>query len=121
MYLGLVISGALTFFYPSDLVDNQVGGVVVALWSASMVISALLCLVGSILDKWLGEYSGIPLLASVLGLYALSAILGAGVGSFTLLAYGLVVLSFVLGLVARWKDVRAVKRTSEDESHPSEE
>lgn len=115
MYFGLVLSGIFATFSPSSLVEEQVGTFVVTLWAVSMMISAAICLYGSITDRWIGEYTGIPLLAMVLALYGLSAILAAGRDSVPLFAYGLVVISFSFGLIARWRDLEAIKNAPTQE------
>lgn len=114
MYLGLSISGILTTLFPSRLVEDQVGGPVVLCWSLGMLVSALTCFYGAVTDKWIGEYTGIPLLASVLGLYGLSALAASDSHSLAILAYGLIVVSFASGLVARWRDLQVVKKAAED-------
>lgn len=111
MYGGLVASGTLLIFYPSQLVDSQVSHVIGLSWSISMVISSFICFVGSVTDRWIGEYAGIPLLASVIALYGISAFAGAD-GSLTLVAFGLLITSFAAGLAARWQDVRAIKHVA---------
>jgi len=114
MYVGLFLAGLITTIYPSSLVIDQVGGVVVIFWSVSMMFSSALCAYGSFTDRWIGEYSGIPLLASVLALYGISAITSSvKIDSGPLLAYGVVVLAFASGLAARWKDVSDIKKTSQ--------
>lgn len=108
MYLGLVVSGIFATLYPSELVADQVVSVVVRFWATGMVLSAAICLYGALTDKWIGEFSGIPLLASVIAMYGLSAIFSGGEGF--VIGLGFVILSFSAGLVARWFDVRKIKR-----------
>jgi hypothetical protein len=113
MYAGLVASGIFAVVDPSELVSMQVSRLVAVVWSLAMIVSAGMCLYGSVTDKWIGEYSGLPLLASVLALYGGSAMLSVEEGGFIILAYGLAMISFAFGLCARWKDVRLIKHHSE--------
>lgn len=115
MYAGLVVSGIFATMYPSELVANQVAHVVVRAWATGMILSAATCLYGAYTDKWIGEYSGIPLLASVLGLYGLSAILSGDQGF--VIGLGFVILSFSAGLIARWFDVRKIKHEAVGDGH----
>lgn len=116
MYLGLVLSGIFATIDPSRLVTEQVPPIVPVLWAVGMALSATCCLIGSLTDMWIGEYTGIPLLGAVLGLYGVSAVLAAGPGNLILTAYGCVVLSFAFGLGARWTDVRSIKQNATAES-----
>lgn len=113
MYLLLVLAGLAAILSPSSLVQSQVGGAIVFVWSSALVISASLALYGALTDKWFGEYTGLPLLAASLSLYGFSALISAGGHLSALLAYGLVVIAFSVGLLARWLDVRDEKKRSE--------
>lgn len=113
MYAGLVVSGVFATIDPSRLVIRQVSFVVAILWAVAMIVSALICLFGALTDRWIGEYTGLPLLASVLALYGGSALLSYSAETgFVILAYGAVVISFSFGLMARWVDVKLVKKAS---------
>ena len=115
MYGLLVLAGILALLSPSELVQNQVGGFVVFIWSSFLVVGAASCLYGAITDKWIGEYSGLWNVMATLALYGLSAIAGAGLHLSPLFAYGLVVVGFSAGLLARGFDVRDEKKRSEEE------
>lgn len=112
MYFLLTGAGVMTTLYPSDIVKAQVGGNVVVAWSVAMTISAAICLYGAITDRWIGEYTALPLLGSVLGLYGFSVILASDSDSLPRFAFGLIVLSYASGLAARWKDVREIKKAN---------
>ena len=115
MYLGLVFSGVFALSFPSQLVADQVSHAVSVSWGGFMVIGAGLCLFGAATDRWIGEYSGIPLLASSVAMYGGSALVSAkDLESYPLLAYGLVLISFAAGLVARWRDVQDIKTHAEE-------
>lgn len=113
MYGCLVFAGVCAMFFRSDLVDRQVGPVVNFIWAVCMAISSSICLYGALSDKWIGEYSGLPLLFSVLGLYGLSALFGADWNPSPLFGYGLIVVGFSSGLIARWQDVLDAKKRAE--------
>lgn len=114
MYFLMSAAGVCAVLFPSDLVKDQVGSIVVASWSLGLVLSAVTCCYGALTDKWIGEYSGLPLLAAVLFLYGCSAMLGAGFNPSPLFAYGLIIIGVSSGLVARWLDVRAEKKRAEE-------
>lgn len=115
MYSGLVLSGVFLIIEPSQLTVEQVGKVWALAWAVGIIIGAVISLYGAIRDEWIGEFSGIPLLAAALGMYGLSALAGvddSGVTNYVLLAFGFIVLSFTAGLCARWRDVQNIMRLS---------
>lgn len=112
MYSCLAGAGLCTVLFPSQLVEDQVGFVVVEIWSVAMMVSSLTALYGAVTDRWIGEYVALPLLFTVMFLYGCSALLGAGLNPSPLFAYGLVVIAFSAGLVARWQDVVKVKHVA---------
>lgn len=120
MYAGLAVSGVLATIFPSKLVSDEVTHVVATIWAVCMIVSALICLYGAVTDRWIGEYTGLPLLASVLALYGGSALAASDSESLPLLAYGILVLSFAFGLSSRWKDVSEIKKASGMEFHRGE-
>lgn len=124
MYFLFTLAGVLAVLFPSQLVKDQVGTLVVTLWSLGLVVSSVGSMLGAITDRWLGEYTFLPLLFSVLFLFAISSILGVEPGnsrSYPLLAYGLIVLGLASGLVARWQDVKDSKTASKKEPNTPQE
>lgn len=109
MYGALVPSGVFAFLDPSKLVTEQVSYIVANAWAVCMVVSAGICLYGAITDKWIGEFTGLPLLVAVVALYGGSSILSYNEGKFILIAYGLTMVAFACGLLARWNDVRKIR------------
>ncbi len=121
MYAGLVLSGVFTALYPSTVVTDQVGTVVTYFWSAAMISSAVTCTYGSFTDKWIGEFSGIPLLAAVLAFYSGALFLSIREnGNLLVVAFAFILLSFSFGLIARWQDVRSVKREAVSQGNEDE-
>lgn len=114
MYSGLVLSGIFLTIEPSGLTVQQVGTGWTLAWAWGIIVGAGMSLYSAATDEWIGEYSGLPLLASCLGLYGFSAIAGyddkAGDANYVLLAFGCIVLSFTSGLCARWRDVQNIKK-----------
>lgn len=109
MYLGLIFSGIFITLDPSELVARQVSDTVAYFWSISMALSALICACGAITDRWIGEFTGLPLLISVLAFYGISAILAYNVSGFLVVGYGLTMIAFALGLIGRYRDVRKIR------------
>ena len=112
-YLALVTAGILLTIEPSGIISGSVSPWIETAWSLCMIVSALICLLGSATDRWVGEYTGIPLLSSVLGLYSIAACLTAWGDSIPLFAFGMMLGGLAFKLVARWKDVRGVKYLAE--------
>ncbi|QEM40894.1 MAG: hypothetical protein [Phage AS32] len=122
MYLGLFLSGAFALYDPPQLIESQTTAKVVTAWAAGMIISSLMCLYSSVTDRWIGEYSGLPLLFSVLGLFGFAVLWSAlELNSVPVCAYSFVILAFASGLVARWQDIREVKVNAEELGEQSDE
>jgi hypothetical protein len=121
-YLCLALSGVILTIFPSDLVSEAMSKPANIFWSASLAITGISCLWGSLTDRWLGEYAGLPLLGSSIAAYAASALLGTsglhGKGFWILIAFGLLLMAFSASLYARWRDVQAIKGYAE--RHPDE-
>jgi hypothetical protein len=116
MYLSLVASGSVASVYPSQLVLYQTNGKVGLFWALCLAVSAAICLYGSATDRWIGEYTGIPLLSTTMIFYGLIALKSAGHDGYTgaLYAYGFLILGFAFGLIARWRDVQLIKKHAEE-------
>jgi hypothetical protein len=114
MYAFLVASGVILWIWPTSIVEDRVGHVWGVIWAIDLTLSAVACLVGSFYDRWIGEYGFLPMLYAVLILYGLSAVIQAfETSSKPLLAFGLIILSFSSGLIARWQDVKDIKMSAE--------
>jgi len=109
MYAGLVASGVFAFLDPSELITQQVSLLIANVWAVCMSLSSAICLYGAVTDKWIGEFTGLPLLIAVAALYGGSSILSFNGDNYIIIAYGLTMLSFSAGLGARWNDVRKIR------------
>ena len=115
MYGGLVLSGLFLSLHPSRLVTASVPAWVATAWAICMIVSAGICFFGAVTDRWIGEFSGIPLLSSVMALYGLSALSVVRTTepeNLTLFGFSLILLSFSAGLLARWRDVQSLLNLS---------
>ena len=119
-YALLVASGIFAAIAPSKLVTEEVGSSIALVWAIAMSISSAVCFYSPLTDKWIGEFTGIPLLAAVIALYGFSAIADANDQGLILMAYGLTVLAFACSLSARWLDVLAIKNAHEGEEQRGE-
>lgn len=102
---GAIISGLA----PSAVLVEQSNSTVAIVWSFSFGIASLTCLVGSIFDRWIAEYTMLPLLATTLTVFGIAMVGGAqdDVG-WRIVPYAFFFSAFALGLVARWRDVQAL-------------
>lgn len=112
MYVALILAGVLTLFVPFEAIEDQVEPLVVKSWSLGLAISSISCAWGSLTDRWIGEYVGLPLLASVFGIWAFAILIAGGLDNLPVTVFGLIILGFASGLVARWRDVQAIKRVN---------
>jgi hypothetical protein len=109
MYSALVLSGIFATLAPASLIVDQTSKEIAIAWSVLMIISSGICLFGSLTDRWIGEYTGLPLLVSVLVFYSVVAILSYNTGGYIVVAYGLAFIAFAFGLIERWNDVRKIR------------
>lgn len=115
MYAGLAISGILATMDKSSIVVAQVSFTVAILWSVAMAVSAVICLAGAITDRWIGEFSGLPLLVAVIAMYSIAAVGSAWENKDLFhLAFGFFAFSYGVGLAARWEDVRSIKKAASE-------
>lgn len=113
MYGLLSIGAIVSAFAPSAVLTEQSSHVLAATWSVMFSIAALVCLVGSVMDRWIAEYTMIPLLSATLIVFGI-ALVGQSQGSegWRLIPYAMFFSAFALGLVARWRDVQSLLRVA---------
>jgi len=96
-----IVSPILTFVYPSTAEAMA--------WF--LVVGGYLSMVGAYIEHWWGEYIGIPLLASAFSVFAIITWQGNwDYAPYLATANLLLLASVALGLMARWRDARAVFR-----------
>lgn len=106
-YALMGVSGLLLWVSP---VWDQLGitGVVM---SGFLFFGGAFCTYGSVRERWVGEYVGIPLLASSFAVFSfLMAIPQFRVAPFIAVANFALLWSVTLTLVGRWREVHAVYR-----------
>lgn len=109
-YVLLAITGALAMVWPSPTVA-AVTGPLVFVWAGFLVVGGAVAAWGAATDRWLGEYTGLPLLFVVCVIYALIVLVPGRLPSLTAAAL-LLGVAAVLG--ARWQDVAALRRALDD-------
>ena len=104
-YVMLAVAGVCAFFVaPRTL--NSVIGLMTWAWAAFLLVGGTLSAVGSIFDRWIGEFAGIPLLTSALTVYG-TALITAG-RTAAAGAVGCLMWALALSLFGRWRDVRGL-------------
>lgn len=83
-------------------------------WAAFLILGGGVSAFGAVTDRWIGEYTGLPLLASVFGIYGLAAIAIAPATDWTSLAGGCTFLGVTAAFAARWAEMGAVRRAAAD-------
>ncbi|SRR6266540_1254170 len=113
----LFLSGITVIFTAvSPLDDIQgVGDFVALAWAIGLAGTSFACFLGSLYGRWIGEYGFLPALWSVLAFYGLAAVKTSldQPHEWPLLILGLATLGFSSGLVARWQDVRDLKKEAD--------
>lgn len=113
MYLLLLFSALFSMFAPSELLLAESSTVLSKSWSGLFALAAFLCLIGSLLDRWVFEYVAIPLLGATLlmfGVALLSSAISSGTGM--VIPYSMFFGAFSFGLFARWRDVQCILKVS---------
>ena len=108
MYSFLSAAGVSSSVYPAVLVSDEVGTRTVVLLSLALTLGGFVCFVGAVTDRWLAEYSALPVLSLGLVCFGVAVIKAVDSDTKPLIAVALLVISFSFGLAARWKDVRAI-------------
>lgn len=108
-YLLMAAAGALAAIWPSPNVSSAAAAAsyLVLVWDAFLVVGGLCSAIGAITQRWIGEYVGLPLLASVFAVYGVAALVG---GRPFALAGGAAFLGITALFAGRWLDVAAVRR-----------
>lgn len=109
MYGFLAAGAIVSAIAPSAVLVEQSNSTIAIVWSFSFGIAALTCLVGSIFDRWIAEYTMLPLLATTLIAFGI-AMVGQAQGDvgWRIIPYAFFFSAFALGLIARWRDVQAL-------------
>ena len=81
----------------------------------SEIVGGALSGFGAITDRWYGEYCGLPLLASVFGVYGIGALALARANQWTSLAGGFAFLAIAVLFCARWAQVGGVRRAAQNQ------
>lgn len=111
-----IAAGAFFIGSPSAIVKDSVLGYVTYAWAFSMVIGGGFALIGAITDRWLGEFTGLPMVIGTLWFYGGLVIadqpftgIKAGLG-LLLISFGFKVLGRFLDV---WKTIKDLREFSE--------
>lgn len=123
MYGGLAFSGVFLTLSPSAFIVDKVSLPVQYFWSGGMALAAIVCCIGAITDRWLGEFTGIFMLIGTLWFYGGMAFLAWRLhhNDYTVLGFSFILISFGFGLLARWQEVRRVKQQASKDNVKSRE
>lgn len=79
--------------------------------SGFMGLGGVLCLLGQVFNRWMGEYAGIPLIASAFMVFGITTFAESHAAA-PIVAYANLALltGMAASMAARWRQVRAVYR-----------
>ena len=98
-YVSASLAGLLLYLSPE--ITLAYGGI--SHWFAAfMAVGGLLAALGTVTMRWVGEYTGLPLLVPALAAFALG-VADHGEGSLPTTASALILTSIALILTARWR------------------
>jgi hypothetical protein len=103
MYLGTAAAGVLALFIPSLQLLSGMLGVTVIAWTSLLIIGGGLCFAAHAVRIRELERMGLPALITAYTVYGFTAILSHG--STGRIVFGMLLLTFALGLTARLLDV----------------
>jgi hypothetical protein len=104
-YAMMAGGGATAFAIPTPSIQAATGWVVY-LWATFLLLGGTLCTYGAITDRWIGEYTGLPLIGAAFGVYSAVLALGLNIkAAAAALAFGAVALI----LFDRWRDIDLVR------------
>lgn len=104
-YFLWAVSGIILISNPSGLINTSLTGAIVYVWSIFIMLGGISSFLGSITDRWIGEYVGLPMVISSVWLYG-GLFIFAGTFTYVKLAVGLLFISFGLKALGRWQDIR---------------
>lgn len=117
VYFFLTASAVASAVVPSNTVESQSdGGLIGDLWTLTFGIAAIVCFVGSLIDRWYFEYMGLPMLYSSILVLAiiLTVQIPSSPAGWQLLPFALLFYAFSFSLLARWRDVQALVKASRE-------
>lgn len=113
-YAMMAAAGATAFAIPVGSIKAATGGLVY-LWATFLLIGGIMCGLGAVTDRWIGELAGLPLISSAWAVYFVVLVLARTVaGAAAALAFGAVALF----LWARWQDVSKIRQEADRAAHP---
>jgi hypothetical protein len=112
-YLAMSVAGMCAWMWPSPAVSHATDGaaVLISVWDLFLIAGGLIAGVGAAVDRWIGEYVGLPLLGSVWAVYGVSALANAGKQE-TARAGGAALIAVAALIIARWVDVGLTRRAA---------
>lgn len=115
MYLLLFIGSIFSIIAPSVVLLEQSSTSLSRAWSMAFAVASLSCLIGSFFDRWVVEYTMIPLLFSTLIIFGVALLANSfSTGTGLTVPYACFFAAFAFGFFARWRDVQCIMRV---ESH----
>lgn len=113
MYGLITAASVIATLAPSQVLVDQSSNAFGTVWSIAFGAAALTCMIGSIFDRWIAEYTMIPLLASSFMVFGVAMVGQAQADeAWRIVPYALFFSAFALGLVARWRDVQSLLRVA---------
>jgi hypothetical protein len=113
-YTMMAAAGGVAFAIPVSSIQATTGWLVY-LWATFLLVGGVLCGLGALTDRWIGELAGLPLISSAFAVYFVVLVLArTAAGAAAGLAFGAVALV----LIARWQDVSQIRQEADRAAHP---
>lgn len=117
-YLLMGVAGVLAVLSPT--IQEQLG-LIGAAMSWFLAVGGVLAFLGALTERWVGEFTGLPLLASSFAVFAVITTASSPETPFLAIANGCMLFSVSLGLFARFREVKAVFKVVEHVAEREEE
>lgn len=105
-YLAFVFGSIASMFFPSTIITDLTSGGYARAWAILFLLASIICFVGVMLQNWVIEYIGLPLLSSVFYIFSICLVLSVGPGTYNLIAFSLIYLGVAIHLTVRYRELR---------------
>ena len=117
-YLAFAIGSYFSVLYPSEVISDLANPDVSRVFSVLFAISASICLLSVILNNWVVESIGLPMLCTVFFMYSVCGFASIHEGSPSIIAFAFVVLGISVHLFSRHRELAGLLKDVKKEKLP---
>ena len=114
-YLSFVFGSIASMFFPSTVIADLTSDTYARAWAILFLLASIICFVGVMLQNWVVEYIGLPLLSSVFYIFSLCLVLSVGEETYNFIAFAFIYFGVAIHLTVRYKELRHYFNVPSDE------